>query len=215
MKKLTSRQAMVLDYIIDSMDENGYPPTIREIGEFMQISSTNGVNDHLKALERKGYLVRDQSKSRALKPVYHSNGNHFEQGSSSSDVLNVPIVGRIAAGDPIEAINHPEDFIPIGEGLLGAHKELFALNVKGESMIEDGILDGDILFVSRQETAERGAIVAVLVDNEATVKRVFHEKDRIRLQPSNKNMEPIYIDRADFKETMILGKAVGVFRTIL
>lgn len=213
MKKLTSRQAMVLDFIIDSMDENGYPPTIREIGEFMQISSTNGVNDHLKALERKGYLVRDQSKSRALKPVHRSDGVPFDQGGMS-DVLNVPVVGRIAAGNPIEAINHPEDFIPIGEGLLGQHKELFALNVKGQSMIEDGILDGDILFVSRQETAERGSIVAVLVDNEATVKRIYMEKDRVRLQPSNSTMEPIYIDRAEFKDTMILGRAVGVFRTI-
>lgn len=218
MKKLTDRQRMVLDYIISSLEEHGYPPTIREIGEFMEISSTNGVNDHLKALERKGYLLRDQSKSRALRPLMTSEGRPYETGPSSSqdhsDIVTVPLVGSIAAGNPIEAINETEDQISIGEGLLGAHRELFALRIKGSSMIEDGILNGDIVFISRQRTAATGSIVAVMVDGEATVKRIYYEKDRIRLQPANSSMEPIYVHRAEDRELEILGRVVGVFRSL-
>lgn len=215
MKKLTERQRLVLEFIIDSLDQRGYPPTIREIGEHMKIRSTNGVNDHLKALERKGYLVRDQSKSRALRPMYHADGSPVENGRSNHAVQSVPLVGSIAAGTLTEAIEHVDDHVVLGEGLLGKAKEIFALRVKGESMIEDGILDGDIIFVNRQLDATQGEIIAAQVDGEATVKRFYREKDgRIRLQPANSTMEPIYLDPSEFQETQILGRVVGVFRQL-
>lgn len=214
MKKLTERQSLVLDFIIKSIDSRGYPPTIREIGEHMSIRSTNGVNDHLKALERKGYLVRDQSKSRALRPLFFADGSPIESGSNQP-VQNVPLVGSIAAGSLTEAIEHVDDHVVLGEGLLGKAKEIFALRVKGESMIEDGILDGDIIFVNRQQSANQGEIIAAQVDGEATVKRFYRESDgRIRLQPANSSMEPIYIEPDEFRETQILGRVVGVFRQL-
>lgn len=214
MKKLTHRQSKVLEFIINSLDERGYPPTIREIGTHMSIRSTNGVNDHLKALERKGYLVRDQSKSRALRPLHHPDGKPVEAGVSTPQVQSVPLLGRIAAGNPIAAIENPEDTITIEKGLLGNTESVFALTVKGDSMIDDGILDGDIIFVKHQNKAETGEIAAVMVDDEATVKRIYYENDRIRLQPANENMEPIYVRREEFKDTQILGIVKGVFRQL-
>ncbi|MEL6177865.1 MAG: transcriptional repressor LexA [Myxococcota bacterium] len=213
MKKLTERQRLVLEFIINQLDERGYPPTIREIGEHMEIRSTNGVNDHLKALERKGYLVRDESKSRALRPLFSADGTPL-QTSAPVTVQNVPLIGRIAAGNPIEAIQHSEETITVGEGLLGKSKEIFALRVKGESMIDDGILDGDIIFVGRQLDAAQGDITAVMVDGEATVKRFYREDGRIRLQPANSAMEPIFVDADEFRDTQILGKVLGVFRQL-
>jgi repressor LexA len=214
MKKLTARQAKVLQFIIKSLDDRGYPPTIREIGVHMDIRSTNGVNDHLKALERKGYLVRDQSKSRALRPLYAPDGIKLSTGRSNSNMVEVPIVGRIAAGNPIAAINHAEDTIAIEQGQLGTDEDLFALNVRGDSMIDDGILDGDLIFVTRQQEAPNGTIVAVMLDGEATVKRIYFENDRVRLQPANEAMSPIYVRREDFEDAQILGRVVGVFRRL-
>jgi repressor LexA len=212
MKKLTTRQAKVLHFIIKSLDDRGYPPTIREIGVHMDIRSTNGVNDHLKALERKGYLVRDQSKSRALRPLYAPDGGKLDGSASRPMMHEIPIVGRIAAGNPIEAINNPEDTISMEYGLLGGVGEIFALRVKGDSMIDDGILDGDLIFVNREQSAPNGTIVAVMLDGEATVKRIYFENERVRLQPANENMEPIYVRREEFEDAQILGRVVGVFR---
>lgn len=214
MKKLTDRQRMVLEFIIDSIDDRGFPPTIREIGEHMHISSTNGVNDHLKALERKGYLLRQQSKSRALRPLFDGAGAEMASTPLRSQVMDIPLVGRIAAGNPIEAIDHTEDMITLGEGLLGRNKEVFALTVNGESMIEDGILDGDILFVTRQQHAKDGEIVAVMLDGESTVKRIYREGDHVRLQPANSAMDPIMVHAGEFLDTQILGRVVGVFRQV-
>ena len=216
MKKLTIRQAKVLEYIITSLEARGYPPTIREIGTHMEIRSTNGVNDHLKALERKGYLVRDQSKSRALRPLFSPDGSELDSGSggSSIPVLTIPVLGRIAAGNPIEALEHPESTITLEQGLLGKSENLFALHVRGDSMIEDGILDGDIIFVEPQKSAPNGTIVAVMIDGEATVKRIYFENARVRLQPANAAMEPIYVGRDEFKDTQIVGRVTGVFRTL-
>jgi len=214
MKKPTDRQRMVLDFVISSIEDRGYPPTIREIGEHMEIRSTNGVNDHLKALERKGYLVRDQSKSRALRPLFDGAGRDLTIQKAQPRVIDVPLVGRIAAGNPIEAIDNPEDMITLGEGLLGRTKEVFALTVNGDSMIEDGILDGDIIFVNRQKSANEGEIVAVMLDGEATVKRIFRENGHIRLQPANSAMEPIIVNAGEFLDTQILGRVVGVFRQL-
>lgn len=215
MKKLTHRQAKVLEFIISSLDERGYPPTIREIGTHMEIRSTNGVNDHLKALERKGYLVRDQSKSRALRPLFHPNGAPVEAGVSQPQMRAIPLLGQIAAGNPIESINDPNaPTISIEQSLLGSADKLFALKVKGDSMIDDGILDGDTIFVKHQNEAAPGSITAVMIDGEATVKRIYYEGDRIRLQPSNENMDPIIVQRDEFRDTQILGIVKGVFRQL-
>lgn len=200
-QKLTNRQQEVLDFIQTRIMRDGYPPTIREIGEELGIRSTNGVNDHLKALERKGYLNRTEAKSRACVPV-----------GLNDDMVEVPVLGRIAAGLPILAQENVEDTVRIDRFFLGKSQEVFALRVVGESMINDGIHDGDFIFVQKQKTASRGAIVVALIDDEATVKRYYPEGDRIRFQPANDNMQPIYVNARDFRETQILGIVVGVYR---
>jgi len=201
---LTNRQQEALDYISACLTERGYPPTLREIGEHMGIRSTNGVNDHLKALERKGYLVREELKSRALRPVELDTQKKAE----------IPILGRVAAGLPILAEENIVDRVVVDRFFIGAAngREVFGLIVQGESMIDDGIHDGDYIFVRKQSTAERGEIVVVMVDGEATVKRIYPEGDRVRLQPANTAMRPIYISHDDFRTVDILGKVVGVYR---
>lgn len=231
-KKLTKRQRLVLEFIISHIDDQGYPPTIREIGDHMEIRSTNGVNDHLKALERKGYLTRQDAKSRAIKPVLTIDGNPIEEGGQViamqnyrrshladeefEDIHSVPVIGRIAAGKPISAIENTEMILRIGQGMLGkvGMEDVFALVVKGDSMIEDGIFDGDYIFVKKQNDARDGEIIAAMVDDEATVKRLYREGDRIRLQPANSTMDPIYVHAHEARETMILGKVVGVYRKL-
>ena len=221
-KRLTSRQRLVLEFIIEHIKTSGYPPTIREIGDQMSIRSTNGVNDHLKALEKKGYLERQDAKSRALKPLFDGYGSPLEESgtatsqASHQNVEAIPVMGRIAAGNPIAAIESTEDFFQLDPSYLGRHAQgdVFALVVRGESMIEDGIHDGDYIFVRRQADAPDGGIVAAMIDGEATVKRIYREKGRIRLQPSNGAMEPIYVSEQQARETAILGRVVGVFRKL-
>ncbi|MBC8072331.1 MAG: transcriptional repressor LexA [Deltaproteobacteria bacterium] len=207
---LTDRQRQALDYISDCLSLRGYPPTLREIGEHMGIRSTNGVNDHLKALERKGYLVREELKSRALRPV------DFREGRDGRDDIEVSILGRVAAGAPILAEENIVDRVVVDRYFLGAvkAKDVFGLVVHGESMIEDGIFDGDYIFVRKQSNAEAGEIVVVIIEGEATCKRFFPEGDRVRLQPANSAMEPIYVRRSDFRAVDILGKVVGVYRRL-
>jgi repressor LexA len=200
-QQLTERQSLVLRFIEESITDRGYPPTIREIGRKLKIRSTNGVNDHLKALERKGYIKREDMKSRALRPVDHRG-----------PTVRVPIVGRIAAGQPLLAAEHVEDTVQVDSFFLGTNREVFALRVVGESMIEDGIHDGDYIFVRKQLTANRGDIVVALIDDEATVKRYYPEGNRVRLQPANSAMAPIYIRREDFRQSSILGVVCGVYR---
>ncbi len=220
-QSLTARQAAVLDYIADHIQDTGFPPTIREIGDHMGISSTNGVNDHLKAIERKGYLTREDAKSRAIKPLFMPDGMPFEQWAGDGDpqaliedVHQIPVIGRIAAGMPIAAIENIEDQVTLGESLIGRPKDVFGLRVRGDSMIEDGIFDGDYIFVKKQDDARDGEIVAAMVDGEATVKRLFREGGRVRLQPANSAMEPIYVSAEEARQTAILGKVVAVFRKI-
>ena len=217
-KKLTKRQKMVLNFIIDHIEDEGYPPTIREIGDHLGIRSTNGVNDHLKALERKGYLERQDAKSRALKPLLTAEGECLIEAANNvvefEDIYSIPVVGRIAAGLPISAIENTTETLHLGQGLIGRHDDVFGLVVKGESMIEDGIFDGDYIFVKRQEDARDGEIVAAMVDGEATVKRIYREGNRVRLQPSNSSMDPIYVHAEEARETVIIGKVVGVFRKL-
>ncbi len=210
--ELTDRQREVYEFIQDRIRAWGYPPTVREIGEHLGIKSTNGVADHLKALKRKGYLNHDERKSRALTPVRPPRGTVVRAIGSTGQAITVPILGRVAAGEPILAEEQAEGAVVVDSVLLGDGRKVFALKVVGESMIEDGIYDGDYIFVRKRESAERGDIVVVIIDGEATVKRYFPEGDRIRLQPANSRMQPIYVHKRDFKNVQIIGLVVGVYR---
>ena len=217
MDDITDRQKEILTFIQRTTEERGFPPTIREIGEEMDIRSTNGVNDHLKALERKGFLTRGEQQSRSLVPTKRAR-MILGLGAKKSDptMLEIPLLGRVAAGAPILAQENVEDTVRIDSFLLGGNgKEVFALRVKGHSMIDDGIHDGDFIFVKKAPNAAPGEIVVALIEDEATVKRYFPEGDRIRFQPANKDMEPIYVAKSDFKQTMILGRVVGVYRKMM
>lgn len=244
MQGLTHRQQMVLDYIRRSITDRGYPPTLREIGAFMGIRSTNGVNDHLRALERKGYLTREDMKSRALRPAANppipqglldkgvaANGNDEsmhaavaalaalredvrERDRDDERLVEVPVIGRVAAGLPILAEQNVVDTVRIDRMLVRGGKDVFALRVQGESMIEAGIHDGDYIFVRKQPSASRGDIVVALLGDEATVKYYFPEKEHVRLQPANAAMAPIYVRATDFRQSMILGIVVGVYRKL-
>jgi len=217
MDELTDRQREILQFILRTSEERGYPPTIREIGEEMAIKSTNGVNDHLKALERKGFLTRGEQQSRSLVPTKRAR-LVLGLGARRSDptMVDVPVLGRVAAGAPILAQQHIEDTVRIDSFLLGSNgREVFALRIKGDSMIDDGIHDGDFIFVRKAPSASPGEIVVALIEDEATCKRFYPESDRVRFQPANKAMQPIYVSKSDFKQTMILGKVVGVYRKML
>lgn len=223
MQGLTERQRQILDFITKRIQEQGYPPTIREIGEEMGIRSTNGVNDHLKALERKGFLVREGLKSRALRPVNmpRNGGPKRTPGNvvpalipGGGDVVEVPVLGRVAAGSPIMADEHVEATVQVDSFFLGASRgaKVFALRVTGESMIDAGIFDGDYIFVRKQIEARRGDIVVAMIDGEATVKRFEPQGDTIKLIAENRNMRPIVIRKRDFRSTQILGIVCGVYR---
>lgn len=210
--ELTFRQRQVLDFINERIAEWGYPPTIREIGEHLGIRSTNGVADHLKALKRKGYLTQRDMKSRTLTPVQHAAELAPVTLAANSDTVAVPILGKVAAGQPILAEEQAEGSVVVDSVLLGNHQKVFALKVVGDSMIEDGIFDGDYIFVRKRSHADPGDIVVVVIENEATVKRYYPEGDHIRLQPANAAMSPIYVHKRDFKEVQIMGVVVGLYR---
>lgn len=226
MKGLTDRQSQVLDYIAETIRDRGYPPTIREIGNALGIRSTNGVNDHLKALERKGFISRSGSKSRAIMVTALPDADGIPSAAAGlpepagahapPETVSVPLLGRIAAGAPIEAIEEAEEHIQVDPSLIRTRSSapIFALRVQGESMIGDGIFDGDLIFIRRQQEARQGEIVAVMVDGSATVKRYYREGDRIRLDPSNPDMDPIYVSASDGRDTAILGRVVGVYRQL-
>jgi repressor LexA len=208
MQGLTQRQQMVLDFIRQSISDRGYPPTLREIGARMGIRSTNGVNDHLRALERKGYLTREDMKSRALRPTGlgntpPANGTNGVGGEvahlpipNDDDLVEIQVLGRVAAGLPLFAEEHVIDTVRIDRGLLKGGREVFGLRVQGDSMIDAGILSGDYIFVRKQLTASRGDIVVALIGDEATVKYFYPEKDYVRFQPANKTMAPILVRAA-------------------
>jgi repressor LexA len=226
---LTLRQREILDFISASIVERGFPPTLREIGEHFQIRSTNGVNDHLKALEKKGHLRREDLKSRAMRPILPDGsgevvplrrgaamgtGNVEIVSAHDDDMAEIPILGRVAAGVPILAIENATDTVRVDRVLIGGHKEVFGLRIVGESMIDDGIFDGDYVFVKKTPSAHTGDIVVAMIEGEATVKRYYPEGDRIRFQPANSNMTPIIVRRADFKSVDIIGIVVGVYRKL-
>jgi repressor LexA len=236
---LTQRQRDILDFISASIMERGFPPTLREIGEHFHIRSTNGVNDHLKALEKKGHLRREDLKSRAMRPVlpdgsgevvpmraslsaasplgtgqWPRHTGNVEVVTEYEDLAEVPILGKVAAGQPILAVEQATDTVRIDRVLIGGHREVFGLRIVGESMIEDGIFDGDYVFVKKTPSANAGDIVVAMIEGEATVKRYYPEGDRIRFQPANSNMLPIIVRRADLKSVDIIGIVVGVYRKL-
>jgi repressor LexA len=221
---LTQRQREILDFISASIVERGFPPTLREIGEQFSIRSTNGVNDHLKALEKKGHLRREDLKSRAMRPIHPEGGDIVPlrrspmgtnaDASNDDDMAEIPILGRVAAGQPILAVEQATDTVRVDRVLVGNHRDVFGLRIVGESMIEDGIFDGDYVFVKKTPSARTGEIVVAMIDGEATVKRYFPEGDRIRFQPANANMAPIIVRKADFKSVDIIGIVVGVYRKL-
>ena len=210
MDELSPRQRAILDFIVAAVHQRGVAPTYREIGAALGIGSTNGVSDHIKALIKKGYIERvgEAGSPRALKLTPRATGLVEDDG-----VVGVPILGRIAAGVPLLAEENYEGTLRVDASLLPPGGKVFALVVTGESMIDDGIHDGDYLFVRQQKNVRNGEIAVVMVEGEATVKRFFREGDRLRLQPANQAMSPIYVDPSS-GEVELVGVAVGVFRQI-
>lgn len=212
MEELTDRQEQLLRFIQEQVEMRGFPPSIREMAEYMGIRSTNGVNDHLKALRRKGFISREAVlKSRAIS-LTRKAGAHSRAGGEP--LVAVPILGRVAAGTPILAQENIEGTLPIGRSFLPAGEGVFALRVRGESMIGHGILDDDLVLVRSQNSAQPGQVVVALLEGEATVKIFKPGKDVIRFEPANPAMEAIVVSRDDFRQTDILGVVVGLYRQI-
>lgn len=200
--KQSSKQLQILRYIYETVEKRGFPPTVREICQGVQLSSTSTVHGHLSRLERKGLIVKDATKPRALEIT--------EEGKKAIGVkpTEIPVVGVVTAGQPILAVEDIEDYFPLPPDLENDAGDLFMLHVHGESMINAGILNGDNVIVRKQSSATNGEIVVAMTDeNEATVKRFYKEKDHYRLQPENDNMAPIILNSVH-----ILGKVVGLYR---
>lgn len=205
MEKLTKRQNEVLNYVKSYIVSHGYPPTVREIGKALEISSPATIHAHLKNLANKGFIKKDGSKNRAIELLVK---NEFEK--TNDLVTEVPLLGKITAGSPIEAIEMPDEYFALPSYLLPKGKEVFTLKVEGTSMINAGILDGDIVIVERRSSARNGEIVVAMTDeNEVTLKTFYKEKNHFRLQPENDTMDPIILDNV-----VILGKAIGLYRQI-
>jgi repressor LexA len=208
MIELSVRQTDVLDFIASTIDNRGLPPSYREIGDALGISSTNGVSDHVKALIKKGYIKKIASApgtARGIQLTPKARSMH-----ANDNLVEIPLLGHVAAGTPILAEENHERTLSFDASLLSGTGPTFALTVRGESMIEEGIHDGDIVIVRQDNTARNGDIVVALVDGEATVKYYFHEGERIRLQPANGTMEPIFV--GPDQTTLIQGKVAGVVR---
>ena len=205
MEKLTTQQEKMLDKIKQYVVRHGYTPTVRELCQEMDLSSTATVQVHLNNLEKKGYIRKEESKNRTIEILVD---NEYEVKNEL--ITEVPLLGKITAGNPIEAIERPDEFFSLPSYLIPINKEVFTLLVDGESMINAGILDGDIVIVERKNTANNGDIVVAMTDeNEVTLKTFYKEKDHFRLQPENDTMEPFIMDNVT-----ILGKAIGLYRKI-
>ncbi|HST15537.1 MAG TPA: transcriptional repressor LexA [Gaiellaceae bacterium] len=207
---LTARQQEIWNYLVEYVDRHGYPPTVREIGEQVGLASPSTVHAHLANLERAGLLRRDPTKPRALELIGRERRDTAPAAADANDVSRLPLVGAIAAGGPMLAEQDIEEYVPLPATTKGD----FLLRVKGESMIDAGILDGDLVIVQRAQEARNGEIVVALAGDdesadEATVKTFYREKSRVRLQPENSSMEPIYA-----AHVQILGRVVGVFREL-
>ncbi|MCI8545213.1 MAG: transcriptional repressor LexA [Bacilli bacterium] len=205
MKELTKRQEEILSFIKEYIVSHGYPPTIREICKAMDVSSPATVHAHLNNLEAKGFIKKEDTKNRAIELLVP---NEFD--IKDPEVIEVPLLGKITAGSPIEAIEQPNEFFSLPAYLIPRNKEVFTLLVSGTSMINAGILDGDIVIVEKRNTARNGEIVVAMTsENEVTLKTFYKENGYFRLQPENDTMEPIILDNV-----FILGKAIGLYRKI-
>ena len=203
MEKLTERQKYILDVLKRLIATKGYPPTVREIGAEANLHSPATIHFHLKKLEEKGYIKKGDGKNRTIEIIVPN-----EYLESNEDVIEVPLLGKVTAGTPIEAIEVPDEYFALPANLIANKNEVFTLKVSGESMINVGIYDGDILIVERTNTAKNGdTVVAMNKDNEATVKTFYKENGYFRLQPENDTMDPIILD-----QVTILGKAIGLYR---
>jgi len=200
-QSLTKRQQQIFDYVKRYVAEHGYPPTVRDIGHAVGLTSSSTVHAHLANLEKAGVLRRDPTKPRAIEVLKGKGRHSFAPGS-------LPVVGQVAAGQPVLAEENIEDYVPV-PGIAGGDDGEFVLRVKGDSMKDVGILEGDFVIVRRQETASDGDIVVALVGEEATVKRFFREKDHVRLQPENEALEPIRT-----RDAQVLGRVVGLCRRV-
>ncbi len=198
--KISEKQSMILEYIKKEILSRGYPPSVREICNAVGLKSTSSVHAHLESLEKNGYIHRDPTKPRAIEII------DDEFNLTRREMTNLPIIGTVAAGTPILAQENIEDYFPIPTD-MAPNNEAFVLKVKGESMVNAGILDGDLIFVEQKNTASNGEIIVALVDDSATVKTFYKEDGHIRLQPENESMEPIIVD-----DVQIIGKPFGVFR---
>jgi len=200
---LSSRQIQILNFIKSELLSKGYPPSVREIGKAVGLSSSSTVHAHLAQLEAKGYVRRDPTKPRAIE-ILDSYNSDFPK----KEIANIPVIGKITAGEPILAVENIQDTFPIPVDFLG-NGEFFILTVSGDSMIEAGINDGDYVIIRKQNHCQNGDIVAALLEDEATIKRFYKEKDWIRLQPENSSMDPIIAS-----DVVIVGKLVGLYRKI-
>ena len=198
--RITAKQKEILEFMKSQILAKGYPPSVREICEAVKLRSTSSVHAHLETLEKNGYIRRDPTKPRAIEII------DDEFGITRRDMVNIPIVGTVAAGQPILASENIMDYFPVPVDML-PNKELFMLRVKGDRMINMGIYEGDNIIVARQSTASNGEVVVALVDDSATVKRFYKEDGHYRLQPENDSMEPIIVEQCD-----VIGKVVGLIR---
>ncbi|MDM5232372.1 MULTISPECIES: transcriptional repressor LexA [Lysinibacillus] len=204
MKKVSKRQEDILAFIKEEVRAKGYPPSVREIGEAVGLASSSTVHGHLARLEQKGFIRRDPTKPRAIEIL------EPEDSIQKQSVIHVPLVGKVTAGSPITAIENIEEYFPLPDTYGTSEDQLFMLEIMGESMIEAGILDGDLVIVKQKSTADNGDIVVAMTEeDEATVKRFFKEKNHFRLQPENSTMEPIIVDQVS-----ILGQVVGLYRRV-
>ncbi|MGE7092990.1 transcriptional repressor LexA [Lysinibacillus sp. NPDC048646] len=204
MKKVSKRQEDILAFIKEEVRAKGYPPSVREIGEAVGLASSSTVHGHLARLEQKGFIRRDPTKPRAIEIL------EPEDSIQKQSVIHVPLVGKVTAGSPITAIENIDEYFPLPDTYGTSEDQLFMLEIMGESMIEAGIFDGDLVIVKQKSTADNGDIVVAMTEeDEATVKRFFKEKTHFRLQPENATMEPIIVD-----QVTILGQVVGLYRRV-
>ena len=205
MDDLTKKQSEVLKFVKEFMVSHGYPPTVREIGEALGLSSPATTHSHLKGLEEKGYIRKNGSKNRAIELLVDN-----EYAKKNEEIVEVPLLGKITAGNPIEAIQNPDEYFDLPAYLIPKNEEVFTLKVSGDSMINAGIFDGDIVIVEKRNTAHNGEIVVAMTEeNEVTLKTFYKENGYIRLQPENDTMDPFI-----FPTVTILGKAIGLYRKL-
>ena len=193
-----NRQCQIYNFIKSQIKEKGYPPSVREICAAVGLKSTSTVHSYLEKLEKRGFIKRDATKSRTIEVI---------EKSHKKEMIEVPIIGTITAGMPIMAVENIEDYFPLPMDYIKNKKDIFMLKVKGESMVDGGILDGDLSLIEKVDSAENGDIVVALIENEATLKRFFKEKNHIRLQPENKSMSPIIVN-----DCKIIGRLIGIYR---